>query len=316
MNIQNTTEVPAWLDTSTENRDLEDPPLISANDNVNGHHHNESTTNFENTSSLIQQPKNSNNSNANNAVSSSEITKGQKYSMILSYVSCLVTLSLVVSWIHKLKGLSWESGEANEVFNWHPLMMISAFDFMTVAALSFRVAQSSSIDRYWAKLIHATSWSITIVLGTVGIIAVVKSHNDGRSGYIANLYSLHSWLGLAVMSLYVLQFIAGTAFFGFQMGSSSLRASMLQLHQFFGPFIYNMTAFTIVTGILEKETFFGCAYEVQSKDLWPADHFYDIPIECRISHFLGLVVVVMAISTSYALFQFPNKTRYNDEKVQ
>ena len=59
------------------------------------------------------------------------------------------------------------------------------------------------------------------------------------------------------MTLYGLQFFIGAPFFALQMDviSSSTRESMLQLHVFFGPYIYNLTELTITSGILEKNIF-------------------------------------------------------------
>merc|ERR1719296_247177 len=280
MNIEGKTEVPTWLDTSDE----EKPALIENTPRERDHTIQDSLPPL--------------------ATDNSDITPSQKYALILSHILCLVTLALVGSWINQLGGLSWSDGEAKEVFNWHPLMMICTFDFMTVASLSFRIPCKSG-SRYWVKATHVISWIVAIIFASVGLTAVFKSHNDGLSGYIANLYSLHSWLGILVISLYVCQFIVGTSFFALQFGTSSARESMMQLHVFFGPCIYNLTAFTIVSGILEKETFFNCSYDVTSPDLYPYLHFYDIPLECRISHFLGLIVILMAFCTSYALYNFP-----------
>jgi cytochrome b-561 len=52
------------------------------------------------------------------------------------------------------------------------------------------------------KLIHLGLHAIALILGSVGIAAAFKNHNE--SG-IANLYSLHSWLGIGVIFLYGIQ---------------------------------------------------------------------------------------------------------------
>ncbi|XLR23479.1 hypothetical protein S83_051379, partial [Arachis hypogaea] len=52
------------------------------------------------------------------------------------------------------------------------------------------------------KLIHLILHAIVLILGIVGICAAFKNHNE--SG-IANMYSLHSWLGIGVISLYAIQ---------------------------------------------------------------------------------------------------------------
>lgn len=53
-----------------------------------------------------------------------------------------------------------------------------------------------------AKLTHLILHAIATVLGAFGIYCAFKYHND--SG-IANLYSLHSWLGIGTISLYAIQ---------------------------------------------------------------------------------------------------------------
>ena len=52
------------------------------------------------------------------------------------------------------------------------------------------------------KLIHLVFHAIALILGIVGIYTAFKFHNE--SG-IANLYSLHSWLGIGVIVLYGIQ---------------------------------------------------------------------------------------------------------------
>lgn len=205
-------------------------------------------------------------------------------------------------------GLSW-NGDTKRVFNWHPFMMIIAFLFMTLASLTFRVKCFSSCDRNYIKLLHGIQWTVAAVCGTTGLIAVLKSHNVSTPP-IANLYSLHSWIGLSVIVLYLYQFFSGTAFFGFGLLSSSKRrAKMLSFHKFLGPFIYLTTGTTILLGIQEKEGFIGCAYQVTTPDYNPAKHYSDIPAACRISHGLGLVVFSMMLSTTYALIQLPQLER-------
>lgn len=52
------------------------------------------------------------------------------------------------------------------------------------------------------KVIHLVLHAIALILGIVGICAAFKYHNE--SG-IANLYSLHSWLGIGIIVLYGIQ---------------------------------------------------------------------------------------------------------------
>jgi len=54
------------------------------------------------------------------------------------------------------------------------------------------------------KMAHMVLHAVALFLGSVGIYAAFKFHNE--SG-IANLYSLHSWVGLGTICLYGIQVI-------------------------------------------------------------------------------------------------------------
>ena len=224
----------------------------------------------------------------------------------------LCSMLVVIWWISLLGGLSWKHGEAKRVFNWHPLLMITAFCFMTVGTLSFRIRLTT--NRQSAKLLHGASWAIAALSAWIALIAVLFSHNDSESGYIANFYSLHSWIGTIVILMYVLQFVIGFYTFGWTLSSLRLtprfKARVLTVHYFFGPFIYVSTAITIVLGIQEKEGFIGCAYSVSNADLFPIQHFFEIPLPCRVSHLLGILVIVITLLTTFAMHEFRRGSYY------
>ena len=230
----------------------------------------------------------------------------QTKAIIASHVLALLAMTLVIWWIILLGGVSWEAGKAKLVFNWHPLLMITAFSFMTVATFSFR--WQSIPSRRLAKIQHGSAWAVAALCMFVALIAVFQSHNDKQSGFIANMYSLHSWIGAFTILMYVSQFLAGLLTFGVHMPSlgitPSFKAKMLTVHYYVGPFVYLSTATTILLGIQEKEGFVGCAYKVTQADLFPIQHFLEIPFACRISNLLGIVILAMTASTTFAMHDF------------
>jgi cytochrome b-561 len=235
----------------------------------------------------------------------------QATAIIASHVLALIAMTVVLWWINLLGGLvlSWEAGKAKLVFNWHPLLMITAFSFMTVATFSFRW-QYYIPNRRLAKVLHGSAWAVAALCAMVALIAVFHSHNDKQSGFIANLYSLHSWIGVFTILLFVFQFLAGFFTFGVNVPflgiiTQSFKAKMLTVHYYVGPLVYLSTATTILLGIQEKEGFVGCAYKVtEAADLFPIQHLSEIPLACRVSHLLGIVVLSMTVSTMFAMHDF------------
>jgi cytochrome b-561 len=230
----------------------------------------------------------------------------QRNSLVLAHIMALLSMIIVIVWIYSLGGLSWEKGQSKLVFNWHPLLMITAFCFMTVASLSFRY-RGGLVTRKLAKILHGTAWAVAMLCAIVALIAVFRSHNDELSGYVANLYSLHSWIGVTVGVFYSLQFFAGLMTFGFPATiwgiSPSFKAKMLMVHYYFGPMIYLAFMLTILLGIQEKEGFVGCSYKVTEPDVTPFQSFFKIPASCRISHTLGFLVLFTGLCTNFALYQ-------------
>lgn len=143
-------------------------------------------------------------------------------------------------------------------------------------------------------------------MGTVGILAVFKLHNDPVSGYIANLYSLLSWVGISVLSLYTIQFIVGMlAFGGLLSGHRRIsNQTSMEIHKFTGSYIHNLARMTILLGIQEKEGFVSCAYTVDSADVPPSFNIGKIPHPCIISHTLGIVVLLIGVCTNFGLAKF------------
>jgi len=66
-----------------------------------------------------------------------------------------------------------------------------------------------------------------------------------------------------------------------------------------GTVIYFIFAATILLGIQEKEGFAGCGYTPTSVDHNPAEHFFDIPKPCRVSHFMGVQTALLAIFIAF-----------------
>ncbi|KAL6963500.1 hypothetical protein U1Q18_004525 [Sarracenia purpurea var. burkii] len=132
--------------------------------------------------------------------------------------------------------------------------------FFTHAVILHFISSTAAIISYKAlplkkevkKLIHLILHSIALILAIVAIYAAFKYHNESN---IANLYSLHSWLGIGIISLYGIQWIYGFLVFFYPGGTTAIRSESLPWHVLFGLFVYVLAVGNAALGFLEKLTF-------------------------------------------------------------
>lgn len=163
----------------------------------------------------------------------------------------IVVMSLVLTWtVHYRGGLALISDNKDLIFNVHPVLMVISFVLLNgEAMLAYKTVSGT---KNYKKLVHLALQFLAFFLGLIGVWAALKFHNDKG---IDNFYSLHSWLGLACLFLFGIQWAAGFSTFWYPGGSRNSRASLLPWHVFFGVYIYALAVATCTTGILEKATF-------------------------------------------------------------
>ena len=153
-------------------------------------------------------------------------------------LSALLVVLLVTWALHFRNGFAWHSKPSRE-FNWHPFLMVSSLvvlyghgmrdhlfihlfgeyfhrfqrisQVFTSEILSRRRIAGILVYRLLRnepkkklKIIHAALMIVALVLASVGLKAVFDSHNYAAKP-TPNLYSLHSWVGLAAVILFAAQ---------------------------------------------------------------------------------------------------------------
>ncbi|NXE25144.1 CY561 protein, partial [Ardeotis kori] len=191
-------------------------------------------------------------------------------------VSQLLGLTLLATtgaWLGRYRGgVAWHSPLQ---FNVHPLCMVLGMVFLQGdALLVYRVFRHEA--KRSTKVLHALLHGLALVFALVGIIAVFEFH---RSKGIPDMYSLHSWCGMAAFVLYLLQvrageppgagrdpraprntpvppqWLLGCAFFLFPGASFSLRGRYKPQHVFFGIALFVLSIATSLLGITEMLLF-------------------------------------------------------------
>ncbi|KAM5279766.1 plasma membrane ascorbate-dependent reductase CYBRD1 [Ctenodactylus gundi] len=194
--------------------------------------------------------------------------------LLVGFLSVIFTLIWV---LHYREGLGWD-GSFPE-FNWHPVLAVTGFVFIQgIAIIVYRLPWTWKCSKLLMKSIHAGLNTVAAVLAIISLVAVFDYHNAGN---IPNMYSLHSWVGLIAVILYVLQLVLGFCIFLLPWAPLSLRAIAMPIHVYSGLFLFGTVIATVLMGITEK-LFFALKN--------PAYHSF--PPEGVFTNTLGLLVVL------------------------
>lgn len=185
-----------------------------------------------------------------------------RLSALAARILALVVLALVAAWVSLLGGLAAgadDGGKTGRLFNWHPLLMTLAYVvFMTEALLSYRAPWAggggASVPRPRRKLAHASCHALAAACAAGGLAAAWRSHTLA-SPPIPNLYSPHSFVGMAALTLFGLQAAAGLYAYVCPGAHPSARAALSPLHRFLGAAAYAAGLAAAASGLQEKATF-------------------------------------------------------------
>lgn len=221
--------------------------------------------------------------------------RGFSLSFILSQVFGIAVIIMVAVWLgHFRGGFAWSSDPKKE-FNYHPVLMVLGLVFLQADALMvYRVFRNEKKKK--VKIFHAILHFSAFVFAVVALQAVFDSHNLA-SPPIANMYSLHSWLGMATVVFFSFQFVAGFISFLFPGLRLNLRASYLPIHVFCGLGVFVLAIASSLTGIMEKAIF------TLSKS------YQSFPNEGILINCIGLFLVLFAFTVVFAVVN-PNYKRH------
>ncbi|XP_076361246.1 plasma membrane ascorbate-dependent reductase CYBRD1-like [Tachypleus tridentatus] len=202
---------------------------------------------------------------------------------ILAEVVGVLCVALVGAWTgHYLGGFAWQSNPHLQ-FNYHPLFIVIGLVFLYGnTILVYRVMRNERKEIL--KLVHAGLHMVVFIFMVVSLKAVFDFHNLSAKP-IPNMFSLHSWLGLAAVVLYGLQFVCGFVSYLFPGLPLYWRALYFPIHVYFGVLIYILGLAASVTGITSHLTF--------------QNNYQDLPKSAVLGNILGMAVVCHGILVVY-----------------
>jgi len=186
---------------------------------------------------------------------------GFVFSMLLTSIFLIASLALILFWILMYGGgFSWDDYVSHPKlhqfrlkFNFHPSLMIGGFIFFSGFSMLF-YRLMTCCRKLIVKLLHTIFHSLAIACIAIGFLTIWESH-ESAFPKIPHFYSLHSWLGLATMGLFAIQFVVG--FFSFLVllccegGTAACRASLIPTHSTFGIITFIMACITAIIGLTE-----------------------------------------------------------------
>ncbi|XP_072274430.1 plasma membrane ascorbate-dependent reductase CYBRD1 [Pyxicephalus adspersus] len=172
--------------------------------------------------------------------------------LISSLLLGFALVIFVLVWVlHYSDGLAWDGGNAE--FNWHPVLIITGFVFIEgIAIIVYRLPWTWKCSKLLMKFIHAGLHLTAAILVIVAMVAVFDFHN---AKHIPNMYSLHSWVGLVVVILFMLQLVVSIVVFLIPITPVSVRAALMPVHVYGGLLLYGGVIGSALMGITEKLIF-------------------------------------------------------------
>ncbi|RDX87860.1 putative ascorbate-specific transmembrane electron transporter 1 [Mucuna pruriens] len=172
---------------------------------------------------------------------------------IFAHLLFIAIATLVLVWLlHFREGVAFRSSNPAKIFNLHPLLMV--IGFILVGGEAIMAYKSVPEKRRTVKVVHLLLHLIALVAGVLGIIAVFKSKKEAG---LADMYTLHSWLGMSAICLFGLQYMLGFFTYFFPGAEMSSRATLLPWHRFMGMVIFLLAVATAEAGLVQYFQYLG-----------------------------------------------------------
>ncbi|XP_058213002.1 probable transmembrane ascorbate ferrireductase 3 [Rhododendron vialii] len=199
----------------------------------------------------------------------------------LAHLLGVLAILLVLLWLlHFREGIYYDSGNPDRVFNVHPFLMV--FGFVFFAGEAIMAYKTVPAERTVQKFAHMVLHFIAIVLGIVGLCAAFKYHNMLS---VKHMTSLHSWIGMGTICLYILQWLFGFSVFWLPSASYSTRATAVPWHICGGRALLYMAIASALTGLMQKELLQQLGWNG----------------ELRLINFTGLAILLFGIAVDFSI---------------
>uniref|UniRef100_A0A5S6QJY7 Cytochrome b561 domain-containing protein n=1 Tax=Trichuris muris TaxID=70415 RepID=A0A5S6QJY7_TRIMR len=204
----------------------------------------------------------------------------------IAHVLGLTAVILVSVWMGAYGvGFEWEGNPAG-MFRYHPMLMVIGLQLlMGEAALTYRMLRYTR--KSITKPIHIALHTITLVCFVLALKAVFYSHNYMLPP-VANMYSLHSWVGMSVVLLFCMQYAFGFYAFFYPKVVPSTGEKMMPFHRLTGRLLLVAATANALMGISEYSA-------------WNVKCWSQFCSEGMIANFTGVLLLLYCAVVLYLL---------------
>ncbi|XP_026816157.1 uncharacterized protein LOC113555803 [Rhopalosiphum maidis] len=206
-------------------------------------------------------------------------------------------------------------------FNLHPTLMTVGFVTLTgFSILVYRMAAgcSTSCRGTYVKLTHGLLHLATVPCVVLGAVAAMEYH---RLKGLPHLYSLHSWMGLLTVSLFVIQFTLGLFTFVVLLCCRGATAvcrlrCFAPIHATLGLCTFTLAIATCLTGLQQRADFSifsnnnGDSKQTISELIKQKLHLNKEPVVVNV---LAVLLVSVLVIVSYTIRRESLKRRPNNK---
>lgn len=240
-----------------------------------------------------------------------EALPSQRYASYFSIIFAVSGVACVIAWA---KGTSTDNGFlgglnfGEYIFNWHPVMMTTGLCASALTALlSYRMIP---LPKSSTKMIHGLMHTIAVICIVIGVTCVFVSNNypshNTEDSYYANLYSLHSFIGLTAILFYGINFVSGLYYFSTPLSIVPVydRKMFLPYHTFIGIIAFMCASWALQSGIMELQTDNSCLWIATSANWNTAATYSNLSLGCRVGNAAGILFMFAIFFGMYALWDF------------
>ncbi|CAG2119534.1 unnamed protein product [Medioppia subpectinata] len=207
---------------------------------------------------------------------------------LLTQVLGIGMISLGCLWVNKHLGGMKLDGTPEQLFNYHPVLMATGMLFINANGILFYRTGGClkySTQKFIHFLVQLTGLGVTLA----GAYAAYTYHT---LKHIPHYYSLHSWLGGALIVTQASGTLGAFFVFLWPQGSYGFKRAVLPLHTFVGAVGFVLAAGVAITGVTEKALF-----SLTSK----GQEYRDLPAPALLLNAFGVSIVLFVISVVYLL---------------